>query len=82
MTDEILIQPAVPASALPTQVRRAATGAEPDCRAVTCPRCSTSSVGMAWAPNRGETRGELPDVHFDQLDLACQVTGEFARAPG
>ena len=67
MTDEIMIQPAVPASALPAQARRAARGAAPVCRAVTCPRRSTSSVGMAWAPNRCEIRGELPAFTLTSL---------------
>ena len=41
------VQPAALASALSTQARRAARGTAPVCRAATCPRRSTSRVGMA-----------------------------------
>ena len=68
------------ASALSTQVRRAARGTAPVCRAATCPRRSTSRVGMAWTPNRCETCGEVSTFTLTSLSLPARSRASCSSA--
>ena len=55
-------------------------GAAPACRAVTCPRRSTSSAGMAWAPNRCEIRGEVPAFTLTSLTWPARSRASCSSA--